>query len=145
MKIYTIINGDEKYVKKYDPDDDKYILVQIVGVGDDEEHEKQFTLNRDTDVRIYALGEGDRDEMYDYAWIEDYNTSRTVWKMRYRDTRKAGGASKNRLFDGTIRLKRGTYVVYYVSDDSHAYGDWNQNPPRDRTSWGITIYTFNGD
>ena len=145
MKIYTIINGDEKYVKKYDPDDDKYILVQIVRVGDDEEHEKQFTLNRDTDVRIYALGEGDRDEMYDYAWIEDYNTSRTVWKMRYRDTRKAGGASKNRLFDGTIRLKRGTYVVYYVSDDSHAYGDWNQNPPRDRTSWGITIYTFNGD
>ncbi|MCK4754842.1 MAG: hypothetical protein KAS58_06385, partial [Calditrichia bacterium] len=97
------------------------------------------------DVRIYALGEGDRDEMYDYAWIEDYNTDRTVWKMRYRDTRKAGGASKNRLFDGTIRLKRGTYVVYYVSDDSHSYSEWNKDPPRDRTSWGITIYTFNGD
>ncbi|MCK4559547.1 MAG: hypothetical protein KAV45_07165 [Calditrichia bacterium] len=145
MKIYTVIEGDEKYIKKYDPDDDKYILVQIVRVGDDEEREKQFTLNRDTDVRIYALGEGDRDEMYDYAWIEDYNTGRTVWKMRYRDTRKAGGASKNRLFDGTIRLKRGTYVVYYVSDDSHSYGDWNQDPPRDRRSWGVTIYTFNGD
>ncbi len=145
MKIYTVIEGDEKYIKKYDPDDDKYILVQIVRVGDDEEREKQFTLNRDTDVRIYALGEGDRDEMYDYAWIEDYNTGRTVWKMRYRDTRKAGGASKNRLFDGTIRLKRGTYVVYYVSDDSHSYSDWNQNPPRDRRSWGVTIYTFNGD
>jgi hypothetical protein len=145
MKLYTVTKGDEKFVKKYDPDDDKNIIVQIVRVGDDEEREKQFSLDRDKDIRIYALGEGDRDEMYDYAWIEDYNTGRTVWKMRYRDTRKAGGAAKNRLFDGTIRLKRGTYVVYYVSDDSHSYGDWNQSPPRDRRSWGITIYTFNGD
>jgi hypothetical protein len=145
MKIYTITKGDEKFVKKYDPDDDKNILVQIVRVGDDEDREKQFTLNRDSDVRIYALGEGDRDEMYDYAWIEDYKTGRTVWKMRYRDTRAAGGASKNRLFDGTIRLKKGTYVVQYVSDGSHSYGDWNDDPPRDRRSWGITIYAFNGD
>jgi hypothetical protein len=145
MKLYTVTRGDEKFVKKYDPDDDKNILVQIVRVGDDEERERQFTLDRDQDIRIYAIGEGDRDEMYDYAWIEDYNTGRTVWKMRHRDTRKAGGANKNRLFDGTIRLKQGKYVVYYVSDDSHSYGDWNQPPPRDQRSWGITIYTFNGN
>jgi hypothetical protein len=145
MKIYTITKGDEKYIQKYDPDTDKNVLIQIDRVGDDESREKQFTLKRDTDVRIYALGEGDRDEMYDYAWIEDYNTGRTVWKMRYRDTRAAGGASKNRLFDGPIRLKEGTYVVYYVSDASHSYGDWNEEPPSDRKSWGITIYTFNGN
>jgi hypothetical protein len=145
MKIYTLNKEDEKYIKKYDPDDDKNILVQIVRVGDDEKHEEQFTLDRDKNIRIYALGEGDRDEMYDYAWIEDFNSGRTVWEMRHRDTRKAGGASKNRLFDGTIRLKKGKYVVFYVSDDSHSYGDWNQSPPRDRRSWGITIYTFNGD
>jgi hypothetical protein len=144
MKIYTVTKGDEKYVKKYDPDDDKNILVQIVRVGDDEEREKQFTLDRDRNIRIYAIGEG-REEMYDYAWIEDYNTGRTVWKMRYRDTRNAGGARKNRLFDGTIRLKKGKYVVYYVSDDSHSYGDWNDDPPRDRRSWGVTIYVYNDD
>ena len=145
MKIYTVTKGDEKFIKKYDPDESKNILVQIDRVGDDENREKQFSLNRDTDVRIYALGEGDRDEMYDYAWIENYNTGKTVWKMRYRDTRAAGGASKNRLFDGTIRLKSGTYVVYYVSDDSHSYSDWNQTPPRDRKSWGITLYVLNGN
>jgi hypothetical protein len=138
LKIYTVNKGDEKYVKKYDPDDDKNILVQIV-------HEKQFKIDRDQNIRIYAIGEGAREEMYDYAWIEDSNTGRTVWEMRHRETRAAGGADKNRLFDGTIRLKKGTYVVYYVSDDSHSYGDWNQPPPRDRRSWGITIYTFNGD
>ena len=144
MTLYTVARGDEKYIKKYDPDDDKNLLIQIVRVGDDEEIEKQFTLDRDQDIRIYAIGEGDRDEMYDYGWIEDYNTGKTIWKMRYRDTRNAGGASKNRLFDGTIRLTRGTYVVYYISDSSHSYRDWNATPPRDRRSWGITIYTFNG-
>lgn len=145
MKIYTVSNGDENFVKKYDPDDDKNILIQIDRVGDNENREKQFSLDHDTDVRIYALGEGARDEMYDYAWIEDYNTGRTVWRMRYRDTRAAGGASKNRLFDGTIRLKSGSYVVSYVSDDSHSFGDWNDDPPRDRKSWGITIYALNGN
>jgi hypothetical protein len=143
MTLFTVTKGDERFIEKYDPDDDKNILVQIVRVGDDEEREKKFTLNQDRDIRIYALGEGDRDEMYDYGWIEDYNTGRTVWSMSYRETRNAGGARKNRLFDGMIRLKRGTYVVHYVSDSSHSYGDWNQSPPRDRRSWGITIYTFN--
>ena len=142
MKIYTITPGDEKFVKNYDPDDDKNILVQIDRVGDNENREKPLTIDREMNVRIYALGEGERDEMYDYAWIEDYNTGRTVWKMRYRDTRAAGGASKNRLFDGMIRLKKGKYMVHYISDDSHSYGDWNSAPPRDRKSWGITIYTF---
>ena len=127
--------------KSYFPS--KNILIQIDRVGDDENREKEFKLDHDTDVRIYALGEGDRDEMYDYAWIEDFNTGRTVWRMRYRDTRSAGGASKNRLFDGTIRLKSGTYAVFYVSDDSHSFSDWNADPPRDRKSWGITIYKLN--
>jgi len=143
MKIYTIKEGDEKFVKKYDPDDNKNILVQIDRVGDDEQREKQITINQDMNVRVYALGEGDRDEMYDYGWIEDYNTGRTVWRMQYRDTRSAGGASKNRLFDGMIHLKKGKYVIHYVTDDSHSYGDWNSDPPRDQKSWGITIYTFN--
>jgi hypothetical protein len=143
MKIYTIKEGDEKFIKKYDPDDNKNILVQIDRVGDDEQREKQITIYQDMNVRVYALGEGDRDEMYDYGWIEDYNTGRTVWRMRYRDTRSAGGASKNRLFDGMIHLKKGKYMIHYVTDDSHSYGDWNSDPPRDQKSWGITIYTYN--
>lgn len=145
MKIYTITKGDDKYVKKYDPDRDKDMIVQIVRVGDDEDLEKPFTIERDMDVRIYAIGEGDRDELYDYGWIEDYHTGRTVWKMRYRDTRRAGGASKNRLFDGTIRLKKSRYILHYISDDSHSYGDWNEDPPREKRRWGITIYKYNGD
>ncbi len=144
LKIYTVVKGDEKYIKKYDPEKDKNILMQIVRVGDDEHIEEQFQITEDQDVRVYALGEGSRDEMYDYAWIEDNQTGKTVWRMDYRDTRRAGGASKNRLFDGTIFLKAGNYVLHYVSDDSHSFADWNSTPPRDKRNWGVTIYTFNG-
>src|SRR5262249_16633488 len=72
--------------------------------GDDENVRKRFTLDRETDVRIYALGEASSRRMVDYGWIEDAKTGRTVWEMSYRATEPAGGASKNRRFDGTIRL-----------------------------------------
>jgi hypothetical protein len=141
IQIFSIEKGDiSKTIKKYDPDEDKNILVKLVKIGDDEHVRKQFSLNKSSKIRIYALGEGSWDEMYDYGWIEDFNTGEIVWKMRYDDTRRAGGNSKNRLFDGIIRLKAGNYVAHYITDDSHAYKTWNTSPPRDRRNWGITIY-----
>jgi len=143
IKIYTIGKADDQnYIQKYTPEIDKNIIVQLVRVGDSEHVKKQFTLKKTTRVRIYALGEGDWDEMYDYGWIEDLETGHTVWEMDFKDTRRAGGAEKNRVFDGTIVLDAGTYVAHFQTDDSHAYGDWNTDPPRDKTNWGITIYTF---
>jgi hypothetical protein len=144
IKIFTVgRNGDENYIRKYNPEQDKNIIVQLIRVRDDEHVRKQFTLNKDTDIRIYAIGEGEWEEMYDYAWIEDFRTGRIVWEMKYNKTRRAGGDSKNRLFDGTIHLDRGTYIAHYEADDSHAFGDWNASPPRDQNNWGITIYTYN--
>ncbi len=143
IRIYTIgTSEDEKYVKPYDPEREKNILVQIIRVRDDEHIRKEFKLDKPTNLRIYALGEGDWDEMYDYAWIEDFNTGKVVWKMIHSETRRAGGDSKNRLYDGTIRLKAGKYIVHYQTDDTHAFGSWNTSPPRDQANWGITIYTF---
>jgi hypothetical protein len=65
--------------------------------------------------------------------------------MKYKDTRKAGGAEKNRVFDNTLRLDAGSYIAHFITDDSHAYGDWNTDPPRDKSNWGITIYRYNDD
>ena len=76
-------------------------------------------------MRIYALGEGSEGDMNDYGWIEDAKTGRIVWEMGYRMTDHAGGARKNRMFNGTILLQAGDYNVYYESDDSHAFNDWN--------------------
>jgi hypothetical protein len=143
IRIYTIgTSDDEKFVKPYNPEKEKNILVQITRVRDSEHIRKEFTLSKPTNLRIYALGEGDWDEMYDFGWIEDFNTGKIVWKMKYDETRRAGGDTKNRLFDGTIRLKAGKYIVHYQTDDSHAFGDWNADPPLDQTNWGITIYVF---
>jgi hypothetical protein len=77
--------------------------------------------------------------MYDYGWIENAKTKKVVWEMTYRKTDPAGGARKNRMFDDTIMLDKGEYIVYFVTDGSHSFKDWNAARPRDPSHWGITI------
>ncbi len=144
IQIFSIGKRDiSNVIKKYEPEEDKSILVKLNRVGDDEHVKKQFTLKKSSKVRIYAIGEGDWDEMYDYGWIEDFNTGDIVWEMNYKDTRRAGGSSKNRLYDNVVRLRSGNYIAHYQTDDSHAYKTWNTSPPRDRKNWGMTIYLYN--
>jgi hypothetical protein len=90
-------------------------------------------------VRIVAVGEGVQPEMVDYGWIEDVRSGRTVWEMTWRNTHHAGGAHKNRMFNDVIRLEAGEYEAFFVTDDSHAWGRFNQPQPDDPTLWGITI------
>ena len=125
-----------EYAEKADPS----ILAQIVRVRDDDNPRKSFTLDREAQVRIYALGEGPGRSLADYGWIEDARTGKTVWEMTYRVTEPAGGAAKNRRFDGRITLPAGEYVLRYQTDNSHSFGSWNANPPDDPDMWGITVY-----
>jgi hypothetical protein len=115
------------------------ILIKMTGLGDDVNKRSKFTLSSQTKIRIYAVGEGDTDEMYDYGWIVNDRTGRTVWEMTWRNTEPAGGARKNRMFDDTVILEAGTYEVHFVTDGSHSFNDWNSARPRDPASWGITI------
>ncbi len=115
------------------------VLVRIARVGDDERLRERFTLDKSTRIRIYALGEGSGGDMYDYGFIENRKTRDVVWEMTWRSSHHAGGARKNRAFDGEITLEPGTYEVFYETDDSHAFGSWNAARPRDPHSWGITI------
>ena len=114
-------------------------LASIVRVGNDERRRKEFSLPRESDIHIYSIGEGRSGEMFDYGWIEDARTGKTVWEMKYRKTEHAGGAEKNRLFEGTITLPAGRYIVFYETDGTHAYDDWNDSPPDDPEGWGITV------
>lgn len=134
-----IAEGDRKDVADYEEKADENVLARIIGVGDREHKKERFTLDRDAKVRIYALGEGSGGDMYDYAWIEDARTGRTVWEMTYRKTDHAGGARKNRVFNDTVSLDAGEYVVFYESDGSHSFEEWNAAPPADRVNWGVTI------
>lgn len=131
---------DPKAVRPYNEEiGSKEVLVKMVGFRDDDEREQGFRLTKTTGLHVYALGEGDRDEMYDYAWIENNETGRTVWEMTWRNTLPAGGASKNRLFDDIVLLPPGSYTVKYVTDGSHSAGDWNAAPPKDPFNWGVII------
>jgi hypothetical protein len=143
----TIYAKDENYqegdVAEYIMEEDENILIRMTRIGDYEKKRQSFELIDDGKVHIYAIGEGTYGDMYDYAWIENSETGRVVWEMTYRKTERAGGARKNRLFDDTVYLEKGEYDVYYRTDDSHSFEEWNDSPPYDPESWGITIYSAN--
>jgi hypothetical protein len=131
---------DPHDISSYEPERDQSILAQITKIGNHERERSKFTLDDDSDVRIYAIGEGRDGRMYDYGWIEEANGRRVVWEMTYRMTEHAGGGMKNRLYHDQVFLKRGEYVVYYETDDSHSFEEWNSKPPSDPVNWGITLY-----
>ncbi len=119
-------------------------IVALTGVGDDETLSRGFTLVRPMDVRIYAIGEGREGRMFDYGWITSADTRQKVWEMRYADTEHAGGDPKNRLADRTVHLDKGSYIVHFVTDDSHSAREWNAAAPFDGRHWGITLLAASG-
>lgn len=123
----------------YEQVPERDVIVDLTRIGNDESRSQAFTLRAPADVRVYAIGEGRDDRMFDYGWITNAATNQRVWEMRYADTQHAGGDPKNRLVDRVIHLDKGDYVVHYVSDDSHSYHDWNAAAPYDARHWGITI------
>ena len=114
-------------------------IAQITQVADDADRTAEFTLPSETKVRVFGVGEGDVNQMYDYGWIENVETGKTVWEMKASETSPAGGAGKNRKIDTVVTLPAGRYKLRYRSDDSHSYGRWNALPP-DVDFWGIGIY-----
>lgn len=121
-------------------DDSWTMVAQLIDIRDEVRRRTYITLDRRSKVRVYAIGEGDRNQMYDYAWVEDADTRETIWEMTYRNTEHAGGASKNRVIDATGWLPAGEYILRYRSDDSHSPESWNADPPRDRRNYGVTVF-----
>ncbi|NIV12191.1 MAG: hypothetical protein GWN62_13215, partial [Aliifodinibius sp.] len=121
------------------------LIVDISKIRDNEFVQEAFEIKKETTLKIFALGEGRDGEMYDYGWIVDGRTGKRIWTMDYYKTKPAGGAQKNRMVDTEITLLPGTYIVYYKSDGSHSFGDWNATSPRQPHRWGISIYLIDGD
>jgi len=115
------------------------VIAQIIQVLDNEDKSVAFNLASSQEVRIFAIGEGQPGQMFDYGWIEDVDKRTRVWEMQEPKTTHAGGAGKNRKVDVVITLPAGNYKLRYKSDDSHAFDHWNSLPP-DINFWGIAIY-----
>ncbi|MDP2877004.1 MAG: hypothetical protein Q8O00_12530, partial [Holophaga sp.] len=114
------------------------VLAELIRVRNDQDLKTTFTLKTGQALHIYAIGEGIREEMADFAWIADASGKR-VWTMGMLETQSAGGAKKNRLTDTRITLPKGTYTLGFQTDSSHAYGDWNSNAPTDAEHYGVTV------
>ena len=138
-----VMEGSARDIVAYEEEEDGSVLVRMVGMGDNERERERFRLSKKTEVRIYAIGEGTRGDMYDFAWIENED-GRVVWEMTYRMTEHAGGAKKNRMYNDTVTLDAGEYTVFYESDGSHSFNRWNASPPADMRSWGVTVKLAEG-
>ena len=115
------------------------VLAELVQVGNDQNRTAKFALAAAQSVRVYAIGEGDGEDMADQAWLEDA-TGKRVWSMDRVRTLHAGGSAKNRLLDEVISLPKGSYALRFKTDDSHAYGHWNSDAPWDQEHYGVTVY-----
>lgn len=141
LTIYPAKSADNQFVASFEDTYTEPVIIDLTRVRDNAFKSKGFSLKKETSLHIIALGEyGYSDEFVDYGWIENADNGEKVWEMTEDNTEHAGGASKNRKFDGIITLPAGKYMVYYVSDDSHSYRDWNSSAPVDQEMWGITIY-----
>jgi hypothetical protein len=141
ITLWTTRKEDVSKTTSFEPGaykNDK-VLVEIVRVRDDANLSETFSLDKDTKLRIFAMGEGDDGELVDYGWIKNIETGKVVWEMTYRNTESAGGASKNRVFNDTVILPKGAYKVCYETDGSHSYRSWNASPPRDPERYGISL------
>lgn len=141
LTIYPAKNADNQFVEAFVDTYTEPVIIDLTRVRDNAFKSKGFSLKKETSLHIIALGEyGYNDEFVDYGWIENADNSEKVWEMTEDNTEHAGGASKNRKFDGIVTLPAGKYMVYYVSDDSHSYRHWNSSAPVDQEMWGITVY-----
>lgn len=139
----TIYKQTGAAVESFDVDETRTYLTRLTEFPSSHKDDDTFTLNKQTTVTIYAIGEGSRGELLDFGLIRKSDEKRIRWRMKYENTRHAGGASRNRMFKGELTLERGTYIVQFKSNRSHAFGDWADEPPKDQSAYGITVYIQN--
>jgi hypothetical protein len=140
ISLYGVGDGFDKKSIEMLKSADSNAIAQIVRVGDGQRRSEEFELTAEQKVRIYAIGEGDSGDMSDYGFIKNSDTGKRVWYMFSDETEHAGGAGKNRQVNEVITLPKGKYKLYFRTDGSHSFGDWNANPPTDKQHYGITVY-----
>lgn len=117
------------------------LLVDLTRAGQRRIVTDAFLLDRPGTVRIIALGELLPGEALDYAEIAPIGVVQPLWSMTRENTRPAGGAAKNRLFDGTLDLPAGEYVVRFMTNAAHDYyNGFDAPPPPAPWRWGIRVW-----
>ncbi len=110
--------------------------------GNDEDIRQPFAVARPVDVIVYAMGEVRSDSRrFDYAWIRDVASGRTIWEMNRSDSRPAGGSSSLRVAEDVLRLQAGRYELVWRSDDSRSFtDDFLDDAPDNPERWGAYVF-----
>lgn len=122
---------------------DGAVLADLTRLGNDADVSHTFSLDETTDVFVRAVGEITLNNPYDFGRIEHVGSGERVWEMTYDNTVPAGGANRNRLYEGVLKLPPGTYRVSFQTDFSHAFGDFaSGEAPSSPEAWGIQVRRF---
>jgi len=114
-------------------------LVALTGLGNDQVAVRAFRVSEPVTVSLVGLGELGYGAMADYGWLSDEH-GKVIWSMLSAENTHAGGAYKNRMSRVVLRLPPGRYQLHYRTDDSHAPGRWNQDPPHAPEAYGISLF-----
>ena len=115
--------------------------IRIAQVGNDADTTVNFQIVKPRNYLIISSGEGSPNDstLADYGWISD-SQGREVWSGKRGDeSYYLGGNVKNRFKIDIKPLTPGNYRLRYKSDESHAFGKWNAQPPTYLNFWGIRI------
>jgi hypothetical protein len=134
-----------EYVESFEEFDGPNLLIRIGPMGDDMHKKSIFNVKEATTVRFISVGEGERGDMFDYAWLAKDNSDEIIWKMSYQETSPGGGAKKNRRLDRMVRLEPGRYNLHYKTDGSHSFEKWNDEMPSDPQFWGVIMLEVKED
>ncbi len=130
---------DAAWVRTFEESEGPAAIVRLAPVGDDEHRRLSFVVAEPMRVKIIAMGEGSRGEMFDYGWLTRKESGEKVWSMDYEATTPAGGARKNRREEAFLTLEPGEYTLHYQTDGSHSIEGWNDDPPEEPHYWGVTL------
>jgi CubicO group peptidase (beta-lactamase class C family) len=104
----------------------------------------EFTLEKDTDINIFAIGGYWLGQMWDYGGIEEVPSGKLIWMMTPDRVSPAGGVGNNRQVNEQIILPAGTYRLHFRTDEAHSFANWLDLPP-DTLFWGIALYAAGGN
>ena len=115
-------------------------ITAITSVSNNSNFTKEFIIDKNTNILISCVGEGDTSELFDYGWITSENKDRIIWEMKPDKSRFAGGNFNNRVQISIINLSRGKYQLHYRSNKRHVYNDIVGEAPVRPEWWGISVF-----
>lgn len=119
----------------------RQLLASIQEVGNNQEVTQEFILEKEDTVLIVYSGEcaPSNQECSDKGWLENAEEQK-IWASSFLGTFHGGGATKNRKGLFTVSLPAGKYELHFETDESHAYNEWNAQPPDRSNEWGIKVF-----